>query len=77
MHPAGRYATLGEAIAAFLAARGKTVEWLEVCDFDLRRRAVEHPALGTISVYELLLTMAAHPARHARQIREGREKVAS
>jgi len=70
-HPKGRYATLGEAVAAFLAARERTVRWLQACDFDLRRRAVEHPLLGPASVYEFILIMAAHPARHARQIREG------
>ena len=72
VRPTGRYNTLGEAVGAFLDARERTVEWLGKCDFDLRRRAVEHPALGPASAYELLLIMAAHPARHARQIQEGR-----
>jgi DinB superfamily len=72
VHPKGRYTTLGEAVGAFLDAREHTVKWLEKCDFDLRRRAVEHPALGPGSAYEFLLIMAAHPARHVRQIQEGR-----
>ena len=71
-HPKGRYATLGEAVGAFLDARAHTVKWLDKCDFDLRRRATEHPVLGPASAYELILIMAAHPARHARQILEGR-----
>jgi hypothetical protein len=71
-HPKGRYATLGEAVAAFLEAREHTVHWLERCDFDLRRRAVEHPLLGPASAYEFILIMAAHPARHAHQILEAR-----
>jgi hypothetical protein len=72
VRPSGRYATLGEAVVAFLDARERTVKWLESCDFDLRRRAVEHPLAGTVSAYEFILIMAAHPARHARQIQEGR-----
>jgi hypothetical protein len=70
--PTGRYTTFGEAVRAFLDAREHTVRWLESCDFDLRRRSVEHPLLGPASAYEFILIMAAHPARHARQIREGR-----
>lgn len=72
VHPKGRYTTLGEAVGAFLDARERTVEWLEKCDFDLRRRAVEHPLMGPASAYEFILIMAAHPARHAHQIQEGR-----
>jgi hypothetical protein len=72
VRPTGRYASLGEAVVAFLDARERTVKWLESCDFDLRRRAVEHPLAGTVSAYEFILIMAAHPARHARQIQEGR-----
>jgi hypothetical protein len=71
-HPKGRYTTVGEAVGAFLDARGRTVKWLQKCDFDLRRRVVEHPALGPASTYEFILIMAAHPARHARQIQEAR-----
>ena len=72
VRPSGRYATLGEAVEAFLSAREHSVKWLESCDFDLRRRTVEHPLAGQVSAYELILIMAAHPARHARQIQEGR-----
>jgi len=70
--PTGRYATPGEAAGAFLHARERTVQWLATSDFDLRRRCAQHPVLGAASVYEMVLLMAAHPARHARQIREAR-----
>jgi hypothetical protein len=72
VRPTGRCATFGEAVVAFLDARERTVEWLGKCDFDLRRRTVEHPLAGPVSAYEFILIMAAHPARHARQIQEGR-----
>ena len=70
--PKGRYATVGDAVAAFLRTRERTLQWLEKCQFDLRSHAVEHPAVGPATVYEFLLIMAAHPARHAHQIQEGR-----
>ena len=66
--PTGRYATLSDAVGAFLDARARTVAWLEKSGLDLRRRAVPHPLIGQVSAYELVLIMAAHPARHARQI---------
>jgi hypothetical protein len=72
VHPKGRYTTISEAVGAFLDARERTIRWLENCDFDLRRRAVEHPALGAASAYEFVLIMAGHTARHARQIQEAR-----
>ena len=73
VRPQGRYPTLGEAVGAFLDARERTVKWLESCRLDLRRHSVEHPAMGPSSAYEYILIMAAHAARHARQIRDGRE----
>ena len=73
--PKGRFTTVSEAVGAFLDARERTLHWLDKCDFDLRRRAVDHPALGPASAYEFVLIMAAHPARHAAQIREGRAAI--
>ena len=70
--PKGRHTTLSEAVRAFLDARERTERWLATCDFDLRRRSVEHPALGPASAYEFVLIMAAHVARHARQIQQSR-----
>jgi hypothetical protein len=70
VQPKGRYTTIGDAVGAFLDARERTVNWLENCGLDLRRRAVEHPALGPASAYEFIIIMAAHTARHARQIQE-------
>jgi hypothetical protein len=72
VQPKGRYTTIGDAVGAFLDARERTVKWLENCDLDLRRRAVEHPALGPASAYEFVIIIAAHTARHARQIQEVR-----
>ena len=70
VYPKGRFTTVGEAVGAFLDTRERTLEWLAKCDFDLRRRVVNHPAVGPASAYEFVLIMAGHPARHAAQILE-------
>jgi hypothetical protein len=72
VHPAGRYATLSDAVQGFIEAREGTMRWVAACDWDLRRRSVVHPAFGVISAYEMVLIGAAHAARHARQIVNGR-----
>jgi hypothetical protein len=75
--PKGRYATLGDAVAAFLRTREHTLQWLENCQVDLRSHVAEHPAVGPATLYEYILIMAAHAARHASQIREGRTSSTS
>ncbi len=72
VQPKGSYATLAEAVAAFLRTRERTLQWLETCQFDLRSHAMEHPAVGPATAFEYILIMAAHAARHAHQIRDGR-----
>jgi uncharacterized damage-inducible protein DinB len=68
--PAGRYATLEAATQGFLAGRERTIRFVEQCGEDLRARLTTHPLLGTVNCWETLLMMAAHPGRHAGQIRE-------
>jgi uncharacterized damage-inducible protein DinB len=70
--PAGRYATLESALAEFLAARDRTIRYVDRCDEDLRARLTTHPLLGPANCHEMLLMIALHPLRHAAQIREVR-----
>ena len=72
VHPTGRYASLAEAVRGFVTARERTMRWVKDSEGDLRLRSVEHPAFGVVSVHEMVLIAAAHAARHARQIVEGR-----
>jgi hypothetical protein len=37
---------------------------------DLRRELTSHPLIGVVNCYEILLMMAVHLHRHARQIEE-------
>jgi uncharacterized damage-inducible protein DinB len=72
VHPTGKYATVRDAVAAFFATRERTIRYLEACDEDLRGKVTTHPLIGTVNCQETLVMMAAHPKRHAEQIREMR-----
>jgi uncharacterized damage-inducible protein DinB len=72
--PTGRFASLAEAMEAFTAARGRTIEFIE-SDPNLRALQVTHPFFGPISGYELAAIIAAHSVRHTLQIREIREQT--
>jgi len=69
-HPSGECRTLAEAMARFEAARGRTVAFVESCESDLRLCSTTHPLLGPITGMECIHMIAAHPFRHAAQIRE-------
>jgi len=73
VRPAGRYATLGEAVEAFVEKRRRAIEFLAGYDGDLRAIGATHPVLGPCNGYEYTLIMAAHSIRHASQVREIRE----
>ena len=68
--PTGKYPTLGEAARAFNLSRERTIRFVDECAGDLRAKITTHPLLGEVNCYETLLMMAAHPLRHADQIRE-------
>ncbi len=70
-HPKGTFDTLGEALAAFDKTRAGVVRWVESCTGDPRRMLTDHPLIaGPVTCAETLVMIAAHPARHARQIEE-------
>jgi hypothetical protein len=71
--PRGRFPTLAAALEHFLASRDRTARYVENIDVeleDLRAQITAHPVLGAANCYEILLTMAVHPRRHALQIEE-------
>jgi uncharacterized damage-inducible protein DinB len=70
-HPKGRFATLHEAVAAFDATRAEVENWVQNCTGDPRRMLTDHPLIvGPVTCAETLIMIAAHPARHAKQIKE-------
>jgi hypothetical protein len=63
-----------KALADFDATRAETVRFVEKFEDDPRRWLTDHPVIpGPVNLVEILLTMAVHPARHAKQIAEIRE----
>jgi uncharacterized damage-inducible protein DinB len=75
-HPHGRYKTLAEALAAFDATRAEVERWVEDCHGDLRCMMTDHALIeGPVTCAEMLIMIAAHPARHAKQIEETRSKL--
>jgi hypothetical protein len=76
-HPRGRFATLGEALAAFDSTRAEVERWVEDCTGDPRCMMTDHPLIvGPVTCAETLIMIAAHPARHAQQIEEIRARFA-
>lgn len=75
VRPQGRYETLAEAMEAFDGVRAQLVDWVENCAGDPRRMLTDHPLIeGPVTCAETLVMMAAHPARHAKQIEEIRNQ---
>ena len=70
LRPSGRFASLGEAMAAFLAARERTVNYASATQADLRRHFSPHPVLGPLDAYQWLAGNARHAETHAGHIRE-------
>ena len=68
--PTGRFTTLAEALNTFLNSHNQTIRYVQACDDDPRARTAQHPLIGPVNCYEVLLIIAIHPHRHAQQIRE-------
>ena len=67
--PTGRFLSLTEGVEHFLACRTRTIHLLQTCE-DLRAMLTDHPIIGRVNCHEMLLMMAVHPHRHAKQIHE-------
>jgi DinB superfamily len=68
--PVGRCGTLAAALEQFDQARARTIAFIQTCDRDLRQCPMSHPLLGPATAMEIIYLVAAHPIRHAAQIRE-------
>lgn len=70
-HPTGRYASLADAVSALDTARAQVLRWVEGFEDDPRCWITDHPMFtGPVNCFEMLLMIAAHPGRHAKQIME-------
>jgi len=75
--PRGRFATLAQAADQFTTSRDSVIQFVEQTTEDLRATEVMHPhqAAGMVSTYEMLIIMAKHAERHAKQIEEIRNTL--
>jgi len=76
--PNGRFSTLFAASTQFKTTRAAVIQFLDqVAEKDLRATEVKHPhpAAGMVSTCEMLIVMAKHAERHAKQIDEIREQL--
>jgi uncharacterized damage-inducible protein DinB len=75
--PRGRFATLAEAAAQFKATRDGVIQFVEQHPEDLRASEVTHPhpSAGNVSTHEMVIIIARHAERHAKQIDEIRNTL--
>lgn len=75
--PCGRFANLEAAAAQFKNSRDETIRFVEQNTEDLRATEVTHPhpMAGNVSTYEMVIIMAKHAERHAKQIDEIRKTL--
>ena len=68
--PSGQYLSCHDALAAFNAARQRTLAYAVSTPQYLRGRLLPHPILGPIDGCQWLLAVGAHTQRHVQQIEE-------
>ena len=73
LRPAARFATLAEAVDAFVAARARTMEFARATEADLRSHFAPHALFGKLDGYQWLVANARHVQSHTAHILELRE----
>jgi hypothetical protein len=68
--PVQQFADTKAAIHAFLARRDSTIEYLKNTQDDLKDHFIPGTPLGTLDVYDMLIFLSAHTARHTLQLEE-------
>jgi hypothetical protein len=70
IQPTGKLPTPESAAKEFELRRNKSIAYVKTTHDPLRIHAGDGPSGSTADVYQVLLEMAAHSARHTAQIRE-------
>ena len=73
--PAGRFATVPEALAAFASGRARSIQFAAGRAEGLYALATKHPFFGPLNGAELVVLLAGHTRRHCAQIREVRSQL--
>ena len=75
--PSGRFPTLASALSSFIEIHDPTIRRVRELEEDPHTLTANHPLIGPVNCYEMLLIIAIHPHRHAAQIREAREAISA
>jgi uncharacterized protein YndB with AHSA1/START domain len=70
LQPSLRWPEPRAGVAAFEAARQRTIDFVRATTVDLRARCAPHPLFGEFDAYQWLLLGATHSMRHVAQIEE-------
>jgi hypothetical protein len=70
LQPSGKYKSSDVAMMDFVAARQPVLTYIQHADIDNLRNHVSDYPTGTVDGYQNLLFIAAHCARHIKQIEE-------
>jgi hypothetical protein len=70
LQPHGHFASLSDALAAFLAARDRTLEFARTTQEDIRSHFAPHSVLGQLDGYQWLMGNGRHAETHAGHIKE-------
>jgi len=70
IQPTGKFPTPESAVEAFKLRRDKTIAFVKTTHDPLRIHVGDAPTGDPADVYQFLLELAAHSARHTAQIRE-------
>jgi hypothetical protein len=70
LQPGGHFASLNEAVSAFLAARDRTLEYAKTTQDDIRSHFTNHGVLGPLDGYQWLTGNAHHVETHSAHIQE-------
>jgi hypothetical protein len=68
--PTGRYGDAKASLQVFDDQRAAALAFTQAVQDDLRTHFFVHPAFGTLDLYQALLVMVSHVARHTKQIEE-------
>jgi hypothetical protein len=70
LKPERKFPSEDAALQAFVLRRDSTIQYLGTTQDDLKDHFLAHPLFGTMDLYQGLMFLAAHSARHTLQLEE-------
>lgn len=70
LKPGSQFPNEAAALNAFVLRRDSTIAYTGTTNDDLKDHFITHPVFGTMDLYQGLVLLAAHSARHTLQIEE-------